>query len=60
MKEKEFNLSKEIIKIHLNFILVDDVQEFIKQLKEKLFWENEDLIKDNMLIIDKLAGERLR
>jgi len=33
------------------------LKEFAEKLKKELFWENEDLIKDNFNIIDKIKKE---
>lgn len=69
--EKEFDLSKKINKNAMGIIngdyviMVKDVQEFIRLLKEKIdksfdddFLQEKDFIKKD--IIDKLAGDKLK
>ena len=58
MKTKEFNLSDLI---HKERILdVEDVKEFIKQLKEELFGNAMPPTDNGAIeIIDKLAGKEL-
>ena len=54
---EEFNLSDKIV---MQAILIEDVKEFIKKLKEELFkyyGENNGWSKQ---IINKLAGEKLK
>ena len=53
-KDKEIYIRRAIV--FMKNYCEEKEKEFIRLLKEELFWENEDLIKDNFEKIDKLSG----
>ena len=70
-KIEEFNLSEKIdeeVGVEEEFILISDVKEFIRLLKEEFVIEHkktiektvEIAIRDFTKLLDKLAGEKLR
>ena len=62
MKEKEFNLSEKICGkpiSDINAIMVGDVKEFIRRLKENISTDYEDVNECIKEEIDKLAGDEL-